>query len=411
MGGRKRNRSAKSGNTPEDKKKRFTFTKTAEKSNPDNLPEMADLEGVVSSLESADKTMQCLQESINHLSNALISVRKDLCDVKAEMKEMAKLKTEVQKLKYENTYLKERVVDLEDYSRRDNIVVTGIKEADKEDCRLVCRELFRKLQIEENVEVVRTHRLGSKGHDSFRPLIIRFRFHENKEKVMKNRKLLKDTGIFINDHLSIDATRKKNSLLPVLKELRQVNEKAHMRGAKIYSDGRLYSEKNVHELPIDAHSANTKTENDVTVFRGRFSRLSNLHPCHFEMDGKQWSSIEQILQHGKAVRAGQVEVASRILWTDDPVDIMYIGKAVNNPTGWNEAAKAILKTSLAKKFAIPQFKLALQKTGKVIGEGTRDKVYGIGFTPSANEAHEPSKWTGENLMGTLLMDLKRTLDI
>ena len=162
-----------------------------------------------------------------------------------------------------------------------------------------------------------------------RPIIVRFRLYEDKELVTRQRKYLKETGIFLNEDLCVESKRRRDSLIPVLRELKKVDAKAHMRGEKLFSNGRLFTADNIYDLPIDAHSACTKTDKGITLFSGRFSRLSNLHPCQLDINGTIWNSVEQMYQYHKAQAAGKPDVAALILATDDPVEIMYVGKAVN----------------------------------------------------------------------------------
>ena len=232
----------------------------------------------------------------------------------------------------------------------------------------------------------------------------------DKELVIKNRSKLKNSGIFLNDDLSVMSTRQKSSLLPVLKELKRVNPRAHIRGDKIFSNGRLYDEKNIHELPIDAHKACTPSKDTVTIFSGKFSKLSNLHPCELILEGKSWHSVEQFYQFKKASIAGAHAAAAQILTTDDATEAMYLGKSVIPPQAeWKEMAKDILNEALSAKFSKPVFKLALKTAGPVIGESTYHSTYGTGFAPSHTQAFNPPAWTGENVMGKLLMDLKKKL--
>ena len=239
---------------------------------------------------------------------------------------------------------------------------------------------------------------------------MRFRFYEDKELVNRQRKYLKETGIFLNDDLCVESKRRRDSLIPVLKELKKVDVKAHMRGEKLFSNGRLFTADNIYDLPIDAHSACTKSDKGITLFAGRFSRLSNLHPCQLEINGTTWNSVEQIYQYHKAQAADKPDVASLILATDDPVEIMYTGKAVNlDNAEWKERSSQIMEVALETKFAIPQFKLALKQAEGIIGEATRHPQWGIGHNMNHKEAFDRKTWSGKNNLGEMLMRLKAKL--
>ena len=141
--------------------------------------------------------------------------------MKDQLKEMNYLKYEVASVKQQNKRLKDKMNEMENYSRRENLILDGIPEQNGENCGNLCKELRKCLAITQNIEVVRAHRLGGnmdkrKGN---RPMIIRFRFYEDKELVLRNRSKLRNSGIFLNDGFSITSIRQKSSLLPVLKEL------------------------------------------------------------------------------------------------------------------------------------------------------------------------------------------------
>ena len=56
------------------------------------------------------------------------------------------------------------------------------------------------------------------------------------------------------------------------------------------------------------------------------------------------------------------------------MEAMSIGKAIRLDTpDWNERANQVMTQALEVKFAIPQFKLALQSTKDIIGEATTNK--------------------------------------
>ena len=115
-------------------------------------------------------------------------------------------------------------------------------------------------------------------------------------------------------------------------------------------------------------------------------------------------------QHEKAIFAGRPEIAALITSSEDPVEAMSIGKAIRLDTpDWNERANQVMTQALEVKFAIPQFKLALQSTKDIIGEATTNKYWGIGLTRGHSDAFLRDKWRRGNHLGELLMDLKSQL--
>ena len=227
---------------------------------------------------------------------------------------------------------------------------------------------------------------------------------------MKNRAKLKGSGFYLNDDLCSESKRARAKLVPVLKELKIIDKKAHFRGEKIFYNGKLYSEANLHDLPVSAHSSCTKTKDGVTVFAGSLSRLSNLHPCDLTIDGQQYKSVEHYYQHQKALCTRHKDVAERILHTKEPLDVLFLGKdLVTEGTDWNSKQELVMKRGLECKFRIPVMKLAVQQAASVIGEATRNMTWGTGVGLGRVNTFDSKAWPGKNLLGKLLKDIKSGL--
>jgi ribA/ribD-fused uncharacterized protein len=368
-----------------------------------------------------------LMTSVNYISQMVDDLKSDMNKVNRDIQQQENMKIEMEAIKRQNKMLKDKINDIENYSRRENIEITGIQETKDESVKDVCEKLFKqKLKISEDLEVVRCHRLGKsdnsdntsrrqnatgrQNEQQGRPILVRFKYYADKEKVLKKRSQLKGTGIFLNDDLSFESKRKKQNLVPILKRLREIDNKAHFRGDRIYYKGRLYGENNLHDLPVDAHNTSTISQDGVTIFSGKHSKLSNLHQCTLKMDGRNWHSVEQYVQYNKAKTVGDQEKAAMILATDDSQDAMHLGKSINTEqSAWSDKMEQVVEAALRVKFSEPAYKLALQRTEDIIGESTQHKMWGTGLSMGRREAYNPRQWTGKNLMGKLLSKVKREI--
>ena len=99
--------------------------------------------------------------------------------------------------------------DLEQYSRRSCLVMTGVKETRGEDTDQIVEEiLFSKLRLNlAPFEAQRTHRLGQRrdpkdGRTVNCPLTIRFVGYKSRDKVFKVKRKLKGTRISIFENLT-----------------------------------------------------------------------------------------------------------------------------------------------------------------------------------------------------------------
>lgn len=133
-------------------------------------------------------------------------------------KKISALNSELNKLKQENRNLKEacvnyenKVDDLEQYTRRNNIRIFGLPESKAECIEDSVENLFRdKLNVNIPVcDIDRCHRLGKPNNNSARPVIVKFISYRVRQKVFQEKKKLKDSGITIRE----DLTKPRLSLL------------------------------------------------------------------------------------------------------------------------------------------------------------------------------------------------------
>jgi ribA/ribD-fused uncharacterized protein len=375
---------------------------------------MAEKEHVMdeATIGALDRKMSDIIKAMSFASTTVAELKQELESMKKIIKKQDHLEAEMALIKRENRELKEKLNDMENYSRRENMEIIGVAETKDESVRDICRDLFKeKLGIQREVDIVRCHRLGQRERANQKPrkILVRFGKFPDKEEIMKKKRLLKGSGIFLSDNLSIESQTKQTALVPVLKKVQEVEPKAHFRGDKIFLRGRLYSEKNIHDLPIDPHQACTKSKDGVTVFSGKFSKLSNMNRCCITLDGRSWTSVEQYIQFHRALYHGAPRIAAQIAATEDPYDAIHLGKTIEADSSWNNRAEEIMEKALRVKFSSPAYKLALRQTEAVIGESTRNKEWGTGYAITHEHAFKPRMWSGKNMTGKLLSKVKSTI--
>lgn len=118
----------------------------------------------------------------------------------------------IQNLETKISTLEEKLDEYEQYSRRENLRIVGLKESPKEDVIQSIIQFSReKLKIDlSDKDISRAHRVGPKDQKGkSREIIIRFTSNAAKTKMKSEAKVLKGSGIFIND----DLTKKRAHLL------------------------------------------------------------------------------------------------------------------------------------------------------------------------------------------------------
>ena len=129
--------------------------------------------------DNTDHKFDLMERDVDFVSEKYEDWKKEKEDLHKEIREM-------------KSFYEEKMDDLEQYSRRSCLVMTGMKETRDEDTDQIVEEiLFSKLGLNlAPFEVQQTHRLGQKrepkdGRAVNRPIIIRFVGYKSRNKVFK----------------------------------------------------------------------------------------------------------------------------------------------------------------------------------------------------------------------------------
>ena len=156
------------------------------------------------------------------------------------------LKKRVEKLTEETGQLKERLEktekkleELEGRSRRNNLIFHGLPPAKDietwDDCeRLVKKCITEKLGlVRDEIQFDRVHRIGSS-------IIAKFTFFKDKERVMKERRKLKGSKIFVNEDYTLGVREIRKKLSPFMNWFRSENKRASLVFDHLVVDGERF---------------------------------------------------------------------------------------------------------------------------------------------------------------------------
>jgi ribA/ribD-fused uncharacterized protein len=152
----------------------------------------------------------------------------------------------------------------------------------------------------------------------------------------------------------------------------------------------------------------------VVLFYGHKDPFSNMHPSEIEVNGLRFGSVEQGYMVCKAGAFDDKEVLARLLEEKDPYECKKLGRMVSgfDSKRWDESKAGVMLALCVAKF-IQNEKLGqeLIATGdKRLGEASpTDMVWGIGLAKDSPLALEPRNWKGRNLLGEILMDVRRRI--
>ncbi|CAG9822872.1 unnamed protein product [Phaedon cochleariae] len=187
--------------------------------------------------------MQQINSNLSEKIEKVEQSTQSLC--KTLKSEVATNKEEVQLLQEENKQLKTQLEKVERRQRHNNLVFYGIEEEATETQYFLIETIVeitrQKLEVElKESEINDIFRLGKKtGHK--RPVLISLLSHIKRQEILKNGPKLKNTGIFIAEDLSESDLKERKILIGGLKEARNNNKKASIKGNKLIVDGEVYT--------------------------------------------------------------------------------------------------------------------------------------------------------------------------
>ena len=146
--------------------------------------------------------------------------------------------------------LEARIDKLEDFSRRDNLLFTGIEENSNEQCENTVRDILARKILNgvcnvNDIAIVRAHRLGRFKSGQTRPIIVKFREFADKQLILQQvfKGKLINTGLWATEDFSVNTTEDRKYL------------RTHLNAAKDVLAGKI---KNSSVRYKAIHITNTK---------------------------------------------------------------------------------------------------------------------------------------------------------
>ena len=339
----------------------------------------------------------------------------------------------------ENKELKERLIKLEYYSRRNNLHIEGIEEARGEqdsDCyKKVMDELERLFEADvdedgqitktkrekaESMTINRIHRYGPYRTGRTRSIIFNLQWYGDREFIMRERKKLRET-IYVNEDFPPEISERRRLLRPILKQALGKSDyrgKASLRYDKLVIRGKEYTLGNLKDLPNDLHPSATceNSSDDVVAFLGIHSPLSNFHPCTIKLDNVTYSSAEQAIQAKAAELFDDDETHYRIMNAHNPLEIKKLSYNIKGfvPQRWQKESYKLVQPIIMQKFCQNEDLMEhLSKTlNKEIVEASWDTLWGCGLGLKHYGVLDKAQWKNDGgMMCRIYRSIKQELGI
>ena len=156
-------------------------------------------------VKSVLQTPEILKSIVDSI---IVSVTKVVAEnlqesLKFNLEEVHDLKEEIKRKDQDIATLNEKIVELEQYQRRENIRIFGLRETSGENTDTVALQLFKDrlgITLDEN-DISRSHRIGPKVGGKTRPIIVRFSSYRTRARIFNSKRKLKGTSITIKEDL------------------------------------------------------------------------------------------------------------------------------------------------------------------------------------------------------------------
>ena len=197
-------------------------------SNLQSLP--SQLEAMGTEIKSLKAAVVDMAESVDFMEREVDKVKENMSK-KAEKEELDSLKATVSKM---DTTLTQKFDELENRSRRNNLIFHGVPEVSTPSTEDLIKDLLSTLMGAVDMEFERIHRTGriiANGNNNSgekpRPIHVRFLRYQDREKILKaapsklKGQLFHGARIFVTDDVSVSIRKSRKSLREKLPEVRQ----------------------------------------------------------------------------------------------------------------------------------------------------------------------------------------------
>ena len=235
-----------------------------------------------------------------------------------------------------------------------------------------------------------------------------------------NSKKLLGRGIYVDREYSSTTESERKRLRPILTAARRLEEYRGMcklEGTELTIKGKKYSYDILHDLPanISTHVISCQQDSQYYGFFNEFNPLSNFHPVPLIHEGVKYHTSEQYIQRMKAKFRNDMETLAQIMLADTLYECKKLGRNVKNcnTEAWNHAAMDLCFPGLLSKFQQnPGLSSFLRNTGnKTILECCFNEVWGNGVPLSNPRCIDPSVFDRQGILGFMLENIRRELNI
>lgn len=172
---------------------------------------------------------QMFSHTVNAMDKRILTAEQRISDIEDREQKNTEALNELTKMATQLQLTNDKVEYLENYSRRQNVRITGVPEGRlcEEFSRNLLLQLFsgEKVEAQRPLEIERAHRIGQKGRRQNRPIIVRFLRYSDRQNILElsrttTRKRYLENPISIFPDFSPEEQRKRALFTPIRRLLK-----------------------------------------------------------------------------------------------------------------------------------------------------------------------------------------------
>lgn len=215
---------------------------------PAKTPEMEVLKCLQSEQETLISKLNVIESRFEKNENILMGVKDNLGQTQNQIRDISKIVTEqaaiIRQLMQQVKDLQKKTNDLENRSRRKNLVFYGVDDKTSEswdESKAIIKNICKTSLGMELESVERAHRLGRYNKNKKRPIIVKFSLYKERQAVLLNAKRFKNSQYNVSKDYSHETRSIRNKLWEYAKTKREdKNNKVKLNFDKLIINGRAF---------------------------------------------------------------------------------------------------------------------------------------------------------------------------
>lgn len=196
-------------------------------------------------LSTVEELLEQILEKQNQMDNRLANLEESLTKIMNQCARVEILERTVEDVKRTVQHQQQRLIDLEDRARRNNVIVFGVPESENETREDIEQKVVKNIFSEKLGVMVssveRIHRLGQKKQSRDRPVILKLYDFNEKVAIFKNCKKLKGTKISVSDDYSPETVEKRRLLWKSAQTEKGAGAKVNLVHDKLFINSIAYT--------------------------------------------------------------------------------------------------------------------------------------------------------------------------